>query len=950
LRLKPWSVTGLALPAELALGFLATLPTEQSAPPPQVRLGADVRFWAVAARFALELLARQRFVPALAERDGKQARSLWKPYLEGEQERLGRLAAMMPPICRAALGPGGDPASAETLLSGFISSLIDGFVRQAAARLRIRPRFHGTAADHFVASLLSPLGELSASTDELAELRDSLSVWSAALEEEAESAFRIAFRLDPPEPESEDGDPRWTLRYFLQATDDPSLLVPVSAVWQHSGRTWEYLKRRLSRPQERVLEGLGRASAIFPPIEESLKEARPEACRFAVNEAYRFLRESALLLEESGYGVLVPSWWGKLDHGLGLKLHLSTPRDPGAAVGDNRLGMETLIQFDWQVALGGDTLDRTEFLTLAALKEPLVRVRGRWIELRPEQIEKAMEVLVEHGGERTMSLGDALQVSLGGIDGGRLPVVGLSAEGWLEDLLARLGGSEPMPRIGSPSGFHGELRPYQLTGLSWLSFLGRWGLGACLADDMGLGKTIQVLALLLARQEPASPPSQSSGETPPKPKAKGGLDRPFLLLCPTSVVSNWRKEAERFAPSLSVLIHHGVGRHGSEAFAREASRHDLVVSTYSLVHRDLERLSRVDWDGLVLDEAQNIKNPAAKQTQALRRLQARARIALTGTPVENRLSELWSIMEFLNPGYLGALASFKRRFGLPIERYRDPAATEELRRLVQPFLLRRLKTDPNVIRDLPDKNEMKVYCSLTREQATLYEAVVREGLRRIEHAEGIGRRGEVLATLTRLKQVCNHPVLFLGDGSRLAGRSGKLARLSEMLEEVLAAGDRALVFSQFATMGEHLRRHLRDALSTEVLFLHGGVPAGQREKMIALFQEENGGPPIFVLSLKAGGFGLNLTRACHVFHFDRWWNPAVENQATDRAFRIGQTRLVAVHKFICAGTLEERIDEMIERKKKLAEHVVGAGEAWITELSTAELRQLFALRAEAVSD
>jgi SNF2 family DNA or RNA helicase len=912
---------------------LVGLPTEQSTPSPRVRLGADIRFWAVAARFTLELLARQRFVPAVvAPEDGKQARSLWKPYLEDEQERLARLSAMMPPACRAALGPDGEPAAAETVLSEFITALADGFVRQAAGRLRIRPRFHGTAGDHYVASLLSPDAGLAVPVEEITELRESLGAWSAALEEETETAFRIAFRLEPPELETEGAEARWTLRYFLQATDDPSLLVPVSAVWQHSGRVWAYLNRRLSRPQERVLEGLGRASTLFPPIEESLKEARPEACRFGVEEAHRFLREAALLLEESGYGVLVPSWWGKLDHGLGLKLHLNTPRDPGAVAGSNRLGMDALIQFDWQVALGGDTLDRQEFLALAALKQPLVRVRGRWVELRPEQIEKAMEALAGHVGERTMSLRDALQLGLGGVDGGRLPVVGLSAEGWLDDLLTHLSGAQPMPRVGPPPGFQGELRPYQLTGLSWLSFLGRWGLGACLADDMGLGKTIQVLALLLHR------------------KARGELEAPVLLLCPTSVVSNWRKEAERFAPSLRVLIHHGVDRHGDEAFGRAAERHDLVVSTYSLVHRDLERLSRVKWSALVLDEAQNIKNPAAKQTQALRGIAAPTRIALTGTPVENRLSELWSIMEFLNPGYLGGLTFFKRRFGLPIERYRDPTATEELRRLVQPFLLRRLKTDPKVIRDLPDKNEMKVYCSLTREQATLYEAVVREGLRRIEQAEGIGRRGEVLATLTRLKQVCNHPTLYLGDGSRLGGRSGKLDRLTEMLEEVVSGGDRALVFTQFATMGGHLRRHLREVLETDVLFLHGGVPASQREKMIARFQDERGGPPLFVLSLKAGGFGLNLTRACHVFHFDRWWNPAVENQATDRAFRIGQTRLVAVHKFVCAGTLEERIDELIERKKELAQQVVGAGEAWITELSTDELRQLFALRAEAVQD
>ena len=389
---------------------------------------------------------------------------------------------------------------------------------------------------------------------------------------------------------------------------------------------------------------------------------------------------------------------------------------------------------------------------------------------------------------------------------------------------------------------------------------------------------------------------------------------------------------------------------GAKRLRAKPVHHDVVVSTYSLAHRDLERLRGVAWGGLVLDEAQNIKNPSAKQTQALRKLSAPARIALTGTPVENRLSELWSIMEFLNTGYLGSRSTFKRCFSVPIERYRDPEATAELHRLAQPFILRRLKTDPRVIRDLPEKNEMKVFCSLTREQATLYEAVVRESLKQIERSEGIERKGEVLTALTRLKQICNHPAHYMGDGSRLEGRSGKLARLGEMLEEVLAEGDRALVFTQFAKMGGLLQRHLRDTLSTEVLLLHGGVPAGQREKMISRFQEDPNGPSIFVLSLKAGGFGLNLTQARHVFHFDRWWNPAVEDQATDRAFRIGQTRSVSVFKYICAGTVEERIDEMIEKKKELAGLVVRAAEDWLTELSTSDLRELLSLRQDAIQD
>jgi SNF2 family DNA or RNA helicase len=385
------------------------------------------------------------------------------------------------------------------------------------------------------------------------------------------------------------------------------------------------------------------------------------------------------------------------------------------------------------------------------------------------------------------------------------------------------------------------------------------------------------------------------------------------------------------------------------------AQHDVVISTYGLARRDVDDLRQVRWGDVILDEAQNIKNPQAKQTQAIRKLEATNRMALTGTPVENRLSELWSIMHFLNPGYLGSRAAFHKRFALPIERYADRGATDRLKTLVGPFILRRLKTDATIIQDLPDKLEMKVYCNLTPEQATLYQAVVQEAMARIEEAEqedpggrGMQRRGVVLSMLLRLKQVCNHPAQFLGDGSAVAGRSGKLNRLAEMLEEALSVDDRALIFTQFSTMGHMLQGYLRSLFGVEVLYLHGGTPQKQRDRMVDRFQRgrEGKGPPLFILSLKAGGTGLNLTAANHVFHYDRWWNPAVENQATDRAFRIGQTRDVQVHKYLCAGTLEERIDELIESKLALAQSVVGTGEDWLTEMGTDELRDLMTLREE----
>ncbi|HEY6540994.1 MAG TPA: SNF2-related protein, partial [Ktedonobacteraceae bacterium] len=455
------------------------------------------------------------------------------------------------------------------------------------------------------------------------------------------------------------------------------------------------------------------------------------------------------------------------------------------------------------------------------------------------------------------------------------------------------------------------------------------------ANNILCHNTIQLITLLLHDREAANGASQRS---------------PTLLICPMSIVGNWHREVQRFAPSLKVMIHHGHERLSGEAFAQEARQHDIVITTYALALRDKAHLGLIDWEYVVVDEAQNIKNESAKQTQAIKSINGTHKIALTGTPVENRLSELWSIMEFLNPGYLGSAKDFSSKFAVPIEKYHDADRAETLKKVIQPFVLRRLKTDKTIISDLPDKMEMKVYCNLTQEQASLYEAVVKEMMEKIEAAEGIERKGLVLSTIMKLKQICNHPAHFVADGSSLPGRSGKLARLEEMLEEVLAAGDKALIFSQFAEMGGMLRQYLQETLGCEVLFLHGGTPKKQRDLMVQRFQDEKHGAPLFILSLKAGGVGLNLTAANHVFHFDRWWNPAVENQATDRAFRIGQTKNVQVHKFISVGTMEEHIDQMIEQKKELAENIVGAGENWLTELSTAQLKDLFALSREAVAE
>jgi len=959
-HLAPWTIPSLVLSPAEALEFLCALP---GAPPSDIALGASARYWAEAARFVLELLARQQFLPGFET--GDPPRATWRPVLAdgGVSERSRLLASAMPPVCCAAWGDGETPRP-SWLLDSFVESTLDATIRRAltGSRFLATLRRQGVArggatprgvarqevarqevarasiAQRWLAALIAEEPVVAGSPKELAALAETLNDWTGRIEEgRADGAFRTCFRLTPPDGDGEAAARgmrqragAWTVTFHLQARDDPSLLVDAATVWRERSDTLTYLRRRFHNPQERLLADLGRAARLFPKLEDSLRSPRPEACALRTEEAYQFLREAVPLFEQSGLGVLVPPWWQKVSAKPGVRLKLSSKDAAAGAAGG--FGLETLVEFQWEVALGTERLLPEEFEQLAKLKLPLVQVRGQWVELRPEDVEAAIRFFREkRTGE--MSLADALRLGLAADDSRMgLPVVGIETEGWLSGVLGDMEAGARLYPVEPPRSFHGRLRPYQVRGLSWLAFLDRFGLGACLADDMGLGKTIQMLALLLHERE--------SGPRP----------GPTLIVCPMSVVGNWQREVERFAPGLRAMVHHGTERLSGRAFAREAAKHDVVISTYALVHRDRESLAATRWHRIALDEAQNIKNSAAKQAQAVRSLQTNHRVALTGTPVENRLSDLWSIMEFLNPGYLGSAGAFRRSFAVPIERYRDPERAERLRRIVGPFVLRRLKTDRAIITDLPEKLEMRVLCNLTREQASLYEAVVRDMVKAIRGTEGIQRKGLVLATLTRLKQVCNHPAQFLQDGSALAGRSGKLARIEEMLDEVIAAGHRALVFTQFAEMGGMLKRFLQERLGREVLFLHGGTLKPARDAMVARFQSDGGAPPVFILSLKAGGFGLNLTAASHVFHFDRWWNPAVENQATDRAFRIGQRKNVQVHKYVCVGTLEERIDLMLEQKKGLADRVIGAGEGWITELSTEELKDLFALSKEAVAE
>ena len=923
--LAPWAVVAVLLQPAESIEFLGACAGKRSIAPGTL-VGRDLAFWTSALELSASLVVRQRILPGLAL-ENDRLRACWKPICTGpDAQAFQVLAGRLPGSARALSEVGAERPpgmTSELLLSRFIQETADHIARGATPRPSTSTR-SASLHDHWLRALkTTDRRQLPGTDDELREFSLQVDRWKRPLTLRAASPFKLCFRLE--EPESPKGE--WRVRYLLQAADDPSLLLPAGSAWGGGGRAPKILRRENFVPREYLLTALGQAAGICPNIERSLAKPAPDGYGLDAKGAHDFLTARAAALEEAGFGVLLPSWWTRT--GGKLQLRAQAKASLAKMQGASGLTLDDVVRLDWEIALGDETLTAKELEALAKLKEPLVRLRGRWVEASGDDIRAAL-AFWKHSGRSTVR--DLVRMSLGADPAiGGLRVQSVEAEGPLGLFLDRLQGKAQYEDLPPPKGFSGELRPYQVRGFSWLAFLRRYGLGACLADDMGLGKTIQALALIQHDRE-------------------AGADRPVLLVCPLSVVSNWKKEAARFTPELSLMIHHGLDRDKTAAFKTSAARHAVVVTSYALLARDLETLSEIRWGGVILDEAQNVKNPQTKQARAARAIPADYRIALTGTPVENHVGELWSIMEFLNPGLLGSQADFKSRFFIPIQLGGDRQAAERLAKITKPFVLRRLKTDKTIIRDLPNKQEMKVFCNLNKEQASLYAAVGREAQAAIDGANGIQRRGLILAALTKLKQICNHPVNFLGDNSKIAGRSGKLARLTEMLEEVLEGGEKALVFTQYAEMGKILKRHIEESFGREALFLHGGVPKTQRDRMVERFQAEGEGPAVFILSLKAGGTGLNLTRATHVFHYDRWWNPAVEDQATDRAFRIGQTKDVQVHKFLCAGTLEEKIDEMITRKKELAARIVGTGEGWLTELSDAELRQVFALSAEAVED
>lgn len=962
-ELRAWIVPTLALDPAAGAGLLLALGGgdllavyDEEGTERELPLDPSVAYAYAVAAFADALVSRGEIHPWLAYQPEERGYfASWVPayVLESAAHRRSLISAMPPAFRSQLLDDDLKGQPAEDVFDNALAALVDAYVLAAFAGPHglhgeplapVAGRGQASAAELWLRALTTTKGNQLdpdlLNPEQADELIDLLEAWTTAAVAE-EGPVRTCFRLRDPGQQEHDVED-WSVELLLQSTQDPSLLATAPEVWKRSGAA-RLLRQSGVDPRQALLQGLGRAARYFPQLGDALRQPSPDIVRLNADQALHFLRHTAPALRERGFGVLLPPWWAGKRARVSLNLHAeASTSQPGAAEQekDAKFGLQELLKYHWQASIGAIELTETEFMELAAAKTDLVKLRGEWIEVDAARLAAAAQAL---GSQQTgtMTAAEVLNKAMHGLDQHRLPrslldnplEVKVSSSGWLGDLLS--GTAEQQYEVAKePRGLKAKLRPYQKRGVGWLTFMDGLGLGAILADDMGLGKTVQVLTLL--EQE--------------RTEAGRKKIEPTLLICPMSLVANWQREAERFTPRLKVHVHHGSERLEGKEFQREVKGVNLVITTYALALRDREQLGEVGWRRIVIDEAQAIKNAATKQARAVRSLTAPRRIALTGTPVENRLADLWSIMEFANPGLLGSAEQFKDRFARPIERGNEgaDAAAERLRQATSAFVLRRVKTDPNIISDLPDKVEMPVVCNLTSEQASLYQAEVDRMLAAVQSAkDGIGKKGIVLAGLTRLKQICDHPALFLKDGSRLHGRSGKLARVEDLCDEVLTAGERALLFTQYAEFGGMLQRHLAERFGRPVAFLHGGTPKAARDELVRRFEQPDG-PPLFVLSLKAGGVGLNLTAANHVLHVDRWWNPAVENQATDRAFRIGQRKNVQVRKLMCAGTLEERIDRVIEDKKGLAERIVGSGESWLTELSVTQLRDLVLLSGDAV--
>ena len=896
-----------------ALGQLDALGTEA---------GPSVGWLGAAYSVAIRLVTAGRVMPQLTDTGLGWWVARWKALHSDLAAPIDALSASQPPVVAVA-SPG---FTAEELTAVIIDSFVDQTARLLLAGagwhapITDTRRISARAARAASRALSAPAGEFRPDPELTEALDDLATIFDQAIRR-AEGEPVVQARLRLALPDDPLGD--WPLSLELVDPDD-------------RGRWCTSADVTIAAPTALSLAG---GQRYLPILEECIATAHVDIEMLAPwlsewladprsgidLDAAAATLEAVDALSAVDIELLTPE---RLTRRTATTKGVAQPKD---AAGAGRFSAAAII--DWTVVVDDTPVDEALLERAAASGAGLINVNGRWVRLDRTEARRALANLAEHRRDHAelstlelLRLAAELAATEGvqqGQDADAHTAPPIAASGWLGDLLQGLPDAALSEGV-EPAGFAATLRPYQRRGLGWLQFLHKLGLGGCLADDMGLGKTPTTLAHLAA------------------------LPGPHLVICPLSVVRNWEAEAARFTPMLRVAVHHGTSRSGVATFANLVAQHDLIITTYHVAARDIETLRAVQWAAVVFDEAQAVKNPETRTAKALRSLPGEQHIALTGTPVENRLSELWSIMSMVTPGLLGNLNQFRHRFAIPIERNRDLAAAAALRQLTSPFLLRRTKADKSLVPDLPDKVEQLAWASMTREQAGMYQGVVDQLLADAQQATGMRRRGLVLAALTRLKQICNHPAHALGDGSRLGGRSGKLTRFDELIADLIDAGEQALVFTQFREMGLLLQRHLIERFALPTPFLHGGVPRKGRDRMVDEFQSGTASP-LLLVSLRAGGTGLNLTAASRVVHYDRWWNPAVEDQATDRAWRIGQHRAVFVHKLVCQGTIEERVDAMINDKRALADAVVGTtGETWLSELSTDELRDLIVLDHHAV--